>query len=183
MTAANKPSSRAKAGPLKDQEACSVATGLNELDSSPSLLLALLGQTAMRRLRAAHVAHGLNPRQLQVLALLNDRLAMSQGELGQVLRIDSSILVTLLNPLEASGYIARKRDPEDRRCHVVTLTRAGVRHLERAIEVQRVVESELFAGLTIEQLEQLRTLLLSVRAGLETHEESACSAIAADESC
>src|ERR1700674_4806110 len=87
---------------------------LEECRSSPALLLALLGQLAMRRLRDAHTADNLSPRQFQLLGLLHDHGSMGQGELGQTMETDPSILVTMLNPLEADGLIARQRDPEDR---------------------------------------------------------------------
>src|SRR3954453_3901951 len=95
---------------------------LEERRSSPGLLLALLGQQAMRRLRDAHTAHDLKPRQFQLLALPHEHGALGQGELGQMMGVDPSILVTLLNPLEAGGFVSRERDSVDRRRHVVTLT-------------------------------------------------------------
>src|SRR3954462_5614152 len=93
---------------------------LDEHRSSPGLLLALLGQEAMRRLRDAHTAHNLKPRQFQILGLLHDHGALAQRDLVQTMDVDPSILVTLLNPLEADGLVARERDPADRRRHVVT---------------------------------------------------------------
>jgi DNA-binding MarR family transcriptional regulator len=139
---------------------------LEERASSEGLLLALLGQHAMRRLRAAHTAHKLSPRQFHLLGLLHDRGAMSQRDLGTLMDIDPSILVTLLNPLEAEGYLSRERDEADRRRHVVVLTPAGGRQLDRAGQAQRDTEDELFAGLSDQQREQLRALLLAVRDGL-----------------
>ena len=58
----------------------------------------------MRRLREVH-AHNLNPRQFQLLGLLHDHGATGQGELGRTMAVDPSILVTLLNPLEADGLV------------------------------------------------------------------------------
>src|SRR3954464_11240261 len=84
---------------------------LDEHRSRPGLLLALLGQEAMRRLRAAHDAHSLKPRQFQVLGLLHDHGGLAQRELMHAMDVDPSILVTLLNPLEDEGLVARKRDP------------------------------------------------------------------------
>src|SRR3954453_15540617 len=83
---------------------------LDERASSEGLLLALLGQQAMRRLRAAHTAHNLSPRQFHLLGLLHDHGAMTQRDLGERMDVDPSILVTLLNPLEADGYLSRDRD-------------------------------------------------------------------------
>jgi DNA-binding MarR family transcriptional regulator len=133
---------------------------LEERATSEGLLLALLGQHAMRRLRAAHTEHKLSPRQFHLLGLLHDRGSMTQRELGTRMDVDPSILVTLLNPLEADGYLSRDRDPADRRRHVVTLTEAGERQLERAAQAQRHVENELFASLTSSQRDALRQLLL-----------------------
>src|SRR5829696_3361242 len=140
------------------------ARGLIEVRAtSEGLLLALLGQQAMRRLRATHTENKLSPRQFHLLGLLHDRGAMTQRELGTLLDVDPSILVTLLNPLEADGYLSRDRDPADRRRHVVTLSPAGERQLDRAAQAQRDAEDELFAGFSDPQREHLRKLLLVLR--------------------
>jgi DNA-binding MarR family transcriptional regulator len=135
--------------------------------TSPGLLLALLGHAAMRRLRAAHTAVGLTPRQFQLLGVLQDRGPMGQRELGEAMGIDPSILVTMLNPLEDGRLVKRARDPHDRRRHVVTLTAAGDRKLERAAAEQRAAEDELFSALGDEQREQLRGLLIVLRDAAE----------------
>jgi DNA-binding MarR family transcriptional regulator len=140
---------------------------LDERATSAGLLLALLGQQAMRRLRGAHDAQDLSPRQFHLLGLLHDRGAVTQGELGNLTGIAPSVLVQLLNPLEDDGRISRDRDPADRRRHVVTLTPAGKKHLDRAARAQREAEDELLASLTSNQREQLRELLLTLRDQFE----------------
>jgi DNA-binding MarR family transcriptional regulator len=136
---------------------------LEERRSSPGLLLALLGQAAMRTLRDAHTAHDLSPRQFQLLGLLHDQGATGQVELAQQMGIAASVLVNLLNPLEATGEISRERAPADRRRHIVTLTPGGERHLARAAQAQREAEDKLFAGLTDGQRGDLRALLVALR--------------------
>jgi DNA-binding MarR family transcriptional regulator len=149
---------------------------IEERATSEGLLLALLGQQAMRRLRAAHTEHKLSPRQFHVLGLLHDRGALTQRELGTLMDVDPSILVTLLNPLEADGYLSRERDADDRRRHVVTITRRGEQQLERAAQAQRDAEDELLAGLTKTQRAQLRRLLLILREQSTAAVETACTA-------
>ena len=119
---------------VASESSATKASVLQERRSSPGLLLALLGHVAMRRLRDAHTASHLSPRQFHLLGVLQDRGAMSQSELGHATGTDPSILVTMLNPLEADHLIARDRDPEDRRRHLVTLTASGEEHLDRASE-------------------------------------------------
>jgi DNA-binding MarR family transcriptional regulator len=166
MTAPTDPATTARAGILDDHR------------SSPGLLLALLGQEAMRRLRAAHTAHNLKPRQFQILGLLHDHGGLAQRELMQEMDVDPSILVTLLNPLEADGLVTRERDPSDRRRHLVTLTPAGERHLASASRAQKETEEALFASLDDDQREELRVLLVALRDGLVADTEGACSAAA-----
>jgi DNA-binding MarR family transcriptional regulator len=148
---------------------------LDERAASEGLLLALLGQHAMRRLRSAHAAHNLSPRQFHLLGLVHDRGAMTQRELGVVMDVDPSILVTLLNPLEAGGYLSRERDLADRRRHVVTLTPAGERQLANAALAQREAEDELLAGLTDVQRDQLRDVLLTLRDRLAVDQLAGCA--------
>jgi DNA-binding MarR family transcriptional regulator len=149
---------------------------LDEHRSSPGLLLALIGHEAMRRLRAAHTIHGLKPRQFQVLGLLHDHDDLAQRELMETMGIDPSILVTLLNPLEAEGLVSRERDPEDRRRHLVALTPAGEKKLVAASRAQKETEDELFDSLDQNQREQLRTLLATLRDALGTDPERVRSA-------
>ncbi len=139
---------------------------LEERRTSAGLLLALLGQEAMRRLRAAHAAVELSPRSFQLLGLLHDRGDMSQADLHETMSVDPSVLVQLLNPLEERGLVTRRRDARDRRRHVVALTAAGASQLERAATAQRAAEDELFAGLDVDQRRQLAELLLAMHDGV-----------------
>ncbi len=161
-----------------DQITTAPASILDEHRSRPGLLLALLGQEAMRRLRAAHTAHNLKPRQFQILGLLHDHGGLAQRELIQEMNVDPSILVTLLNPLEADGLVSRERDPADRRRHLVTLTPAGERALVSASSAQKKTEETLFASLDDKQREQLGALLIALRDGLAADTEGACGAAA-----
>jgi DNA-binding MarR family transcriptional regulator len=151
---------------------------LDEHRTRPGLLLALLGQEAMQRLRTAHTAHNLKPRQFQILGLLHDHGGLAQRDLVQTMDMAPSMLVTLLNPLEADGLVARERDPADRRRHLVTLTPAGERQLASASRAQKDTEDALFASLDNDQREQLRGLLLALSDGLAANPDSACTAAA-----
>jgi DNA-binding MarR family transcriptional regulator len=60
---------------------------------------------------------------------------------------------------------------------VVTIRPAGERHLSRAAQAQREAEEELFGGLTAEQREQLRGLLVALRdtiADVSCHAPGGC---------
>src|SRR3569833_1502957 len=144
-------------------------------------MLALLGAEAMRRLRDAHTAHGLTPRQFELLALLHDRGPLGQGELGQLMGVAPSILVTQLNPIEAEGLIVRERDRADRRRPVVALPAAGRARLRQASRAQHDVEDMLFAKLTDHQRWQLGQLLTLVRDELTGGDERCATSASLDE--
>ena len=134
--------------------------------NSLGLMLALLGRESMRRLREAHAAHGLTPRQFHILGLLHDQGPLAQSELATETDTAASVLVTQLNPLEAEGLVARTRDPRDRRRHVVMLTAAGTQILHAAAAAQHEVEDDLFSSLNDVQRGQLGQLLMRVRDDL-----------------
>jgi DNA-binding MarR family transcriptional regulator len=101
---------------------------------------------------------------LKQFALLGDLRdsdgAMPQQTLCGALHLDPNNLVLMLNEMEDAGYIERRRDPKDRRRHIVELTAAGRRALERAEKGMESVEDEVLAPLSPEQRVELRRLLL-----------------------
>ncbi|MDT0424120.1 MULTISPECIES: MarR family winged helix-turn-helix transcriptional regulator [unclassified Streptomyces] len=144
---------------------------VDEHRSRPGLMLALLGAEAMRRLRAAHQEHDLTPRQFELLGLLKDRGDLPQGEVGHLMGVAPSVLVTQLNPLEAEGLVERRRDASDRRRHVVALTETGHTRLVAASRAQYEAEDALFASLGTEERAELQRLLARVRDDLTGQEE------------
>jgi DNA-binding MarR family transcriptional regulator len=128
-----------------------------------SFLLARHGQVMNARLRQALSASGLSPRHAAVLLRLAHGGATSQQELIDALCIDASGLVALLNDLERDEVIVRRRDPADRRRHIVEITTRGtavVCDVERAIGE---VEREAFADLDAAEIARLQSLLARVR--------------------
>jgi len=104
---------------------------------------------------------GMRLKQYALLGDLRDSDgAMPQQTLCGALHLDPNNLVLMLNEMEEAGYIERRRDPEDRRRHIVELTAAGRRALERAEKGMEGVEDEVLAPLSTEQRVELRRLLL-----------------------
>ena len=57
--------------------------------------------------------------------MLRDHSPIPQQELGELLCVDANNLVLLLNDLEAREFAFRRRDPADRRRHLVEITDEG----------------------------------------------------------
>src|SRR5271156_2172872 len=98
-------------------------------------LLPLLDHLARVGRRAAEVSMspgGLRPRHLIALKLLGEQGPASQHWLPDALSLDPSNVVGLLNELEERGLITRRRDPADRRRHIVELSAKGADELALA---------------------------------------------------
>ncbi|HWX87611.1 MAG TPA: hypothetical protein VNX67_05510, partial [Solirubrobacteraceae bacterium] len=76
-------------------------------------------------------------------------------------------VVLLLNELEDRGHIARTRDPDDRRRHLVELTASGHRALKSAEKAQEGIEDEVLQGLDPEERAILWQLLTRALYGSE----------------
>jgi MarR family transcriptional regulator, lower aerobic nicotinate degradation pathway regulator len=111
------------------------------------------------RAESALEHHGLRPRHLVALTLLRDHGGISQQDLATALQIDKTNLVSLLNDLESSGFLARRRSPEDRRRHVVEITPSGAGRLREAEGALVAVEDDVLAALDAEERETLYRLL------------------------
>ncbi|MEV6654044.1 MarR family winged helix-turn-helix transcriptional regulator [Streptomyces sp. NPDC051219] len=132
-------------------------------------LLAQHGAIANSRMEHAFSLCGLTPRQAVTLMLLGKSGNMSQRGVAGALEVDPSVLCGILNDLESAQFVERRRDPADRRRHIVTITDAGSRVLAEAQEGIAEVEQELFADFTPEELKTLGNLLTRVRTSKSDH--------------
>src|ERR1035437_4569851 len=88
-------------------------------------LLDHLARVGRRAAETSMSPGGLRPRHLIALKLLSEHGAASQQGLAEALSLDPSNVVGLLNELEERGLITRRRDPADRRRHIVELSAGG----------------------------------------------------------
>ena len=136
---------------------------LDSASSRTGITLTVLGEAFQRQIRDVLAKHNLKPRQLRILDLLADRGPTGQRELAELMGIDHSVLVNLLNPLESGRLIKRERDTVDRRRHNVKISAAGQRRLEQADQAFRDAEDDFFEVLSAEEREQLHGLLGRLR--------------------
>lgn len=100
------------------------------------------------------------------LGYIREHPGTSQQELESGLFMDANSVVLLLNELETAQLSIRKRDPNDRRRHIVEITAAGRRALERADKARESLEDEVLGGLSADERKTLRSLLQRVLEGL-----------------
>ena len=69
------------------------------------------------------------------MMVLWEKESVTVKELGEALYLDSGTLTPLLKKMEAKGLITRRRSEADERSLIVTLTEAGDRLKEQAVQV------------------------------------------------
>lgn len=126
-------------------------------------LLARHGAITDRRIREAFGATGLTPRSGLALMHLAETGPISQQALIEVLGVDPSVMVGILNDLEDRGLAERRRDSADRRRHIVRITRSGTTLLTKVQRALAAVERDLFADLDDEEVARLHDLLGRIR--------------------
>lgn len=122
---------------------------VSTLDTDLSFLLARANAFSMVAANGALAPFGLKVRSFAVLFVLSADARPSQRELSELLRLDPSQVVALVDELEARGLVRREPDPTDRRAKVIHLTDGGRRLFERAqpaaLDAERALHSALSA--------------------------------------
>jgi DNA-binding MarR family transcriptional regulator len=141
-----------------------------ELLKSTPFLLKRLAWALKERSFGAFEASGLSPQHYAVLSLLDEQPREAQATIADALGYDRSLLVGLLDELEEKGLVERRRDPDDRRRHLVTLTAAGRKTYARLRATAKQLEEEFLAPLDAGERTTLHTLLLE----LAVHHDPRC---------
>jgi MarR family transcriptional regulator, transcriptional regulator for hemolysin len=98
-----------------------------------------------------------------VLISLKSRQLASQRELADAVGVQGATLSHHLNAMEAAGLVTRRRDPRNRRLHVVELTPDGNALFFRLRDVALGFDQRLRAGLSGQDVDQLEALLARLR--------------------
>src|SRR5439155_11314325 len=138
-----------------------------ELVASATFLLKRLGFSAKEQTMKAYEQTGLHPYHHGILTVLGERSSETQGAIADALGYDRGQLVGLLDELEERGLVERRRDPNDRRRHLVRLTPDGKRMLRRLRALAKQIDDEFLAPLSEKERANLHTLLLRLA---EKHE-------------
>jgi DNA-binding MarR family transcriptional regulator len=140
-----------------------------------TVLITRLARTMRRQFEQAVAPLGLRARHLVALTHLKDRGPSPQQTLIEVLGLDASNLVALLNELEDAALIVRSRDRSDRRRGIIELSPEGERLLMEVDRALEAVDDEILAALSLDERATLNDLLARAGAAgpLECDKEAA----------
>lgn len=137
------------------------------LDESLGWLLNNAARLMQRRFSAKLAPYKVTPPQWGVLVALWEQDGLSLSELAHRSFFDGPTMTGIVDRLEHSGLVERRRDSQDRRVISVYLTDAG-RALQSVLpSLSDETNQEAVAGLTEHQVQELRFLLQHIVRNLE----------------
>jgi MarR family transcriptional regulator for hemolysin len=101
-----------------------------------------------------------------VLISLKSQRLRNQRELAEAVGIREATLTHHLNTMDKQGWITRRRDPANRRVHLVELTEAGEAAFLRLRDAASAFDQRLRAGLSGDEVAQLEKLLSRLEANV-----------------
>lgn len=104
---------------------------------------------------------------LGALLLAGSDQKLSPTQLFRGLMLSSAGITSRLDRLEHRGYVKRSRHPSDRRGVLVSLTDAGRKVLEQAVDADAAGEQKLLSALTKQDRRALAVQLKKLLTGLE----------------
>jgi DNA-binding MarR family transcriptional regulator len=126
-------------------------------------------------LGAASSIHDFIESRLSIVGLSVPRLAALQrlvdaggslplGQLADRLACVKSNVTQLVDRLEAEGLVTRSPDPEDKRSRLAIITDTGRQIHQDGARIQRQVEEELFATLSVDDSQRLSEIIAKLKS-------------------
>ncbi|HUA29203.1 MAG TPA: MarR family transcriptional regulator [Streptosporangiaceae bacterium] len=101
-----------------------------------------------------------------VLISLKSQEPDNQRELARAVGIKEATLTHHLNAMEAQGLVTRRRDPANRRVHLVELTEAGEAAFVRLRDAAMAFDQRLRRGFSDDEIAGLEALLGRLEANV-----------------
>lgn len=140
------------------------------LTRSPSFQIERVRRATKDEVEKALAALGTTMREFWVLTCTLEHAA-SQTQLSELLAIDASDMVRLVDSLEAHGWVTRERDAADRRRQIVIPTKKGAKMHAQLAETVAAAEDRALDATTTKQLKQLRKLSEAIMTQPERAQE------------
>ena len=110
-----------------------------------------------------------------VLMSLKARPTANQRELAAAVGIQGATLTQHLNAMEIDGLLTRRRDPDNRRVHLVELTAAGEAAFHRMRAAAVDFDRPLRTNLDDNEVTHLRQLLRRLHHNVTEQEDPSCA--------
>jgi DNA-binding MarR family transcriptional regulator len=122
-------------------------------------LLVQLGAHVAREFAEQLAPLGVEPRHVGMLTRLAANEGKAQQVIGEMIGLNPTQMVFLVDELEDRGFVERRRNPADRRSYALYLTPAGRDMLASVQAAGRAHQARLGSPLSADDQKQLTSLL------------------------
>lgn len=125
-------------------------------------LIALTHQLTRKGLHEALRPLGIEARHFGLLTAIAAHGGLSQARLMELLGLDKSVVVLIVDDLERLGLAERRGNPTDRRAHAIHITKKGRKRTKAAQRTAEQLGRTVFAGLSPRDRKQFDELLKQI---------------------
>lgn len=145
-----------------------------DIEKSIGFLLSKAYQRGWSIMREEIEPYDLTPPQFALLSFLWQQDGLTQVELSEKGQIDRSTVGGLIDRLERSGLLERRKHPQDRRAYSIYLTEQG-KAMENVLSAcaERAL-AKLTCGLNEHEVKELRRMLVILRGDRRVYEIPSC---------
>ncbi len=138
----------------------------NKLNGNLGFIINVTARWMRIALEDALKEYNISPTQWLVLQGLYECEQATQSDLSKLISLDNATVTRQIDKLENDGLMARKRDPEDRRAHIVKLTAKGKRLLPKLEKISSDINSIAVKGLKKTEVKNLLTTLDHIKTNV-----------------
>lgn len=131
------------------------------LAKSPSFQIERVRRHTKDEVERTLADHGCSMREFWILTCVAGQ-PMSQRQLAELLLIDASDMVRIVDSLEDHGWVKRDRDPKDRRRQIVTATKKGSKALSSLSSDVAQAEDRALEASSQKQLKSIKKLAQAI---------------------
>lgn len=112
--------------------------------------------------------YGMSGGQWRTIAALAYRDGLSQREVADLISLDSSTLVPIIDKLEQNGFVKRQPDPKDRRNKRIFLTEKSQSIIDSIVDAALNLRKAVYKDISARDMDIAKTVLRKVNENAES---------------
>jgi len=112
--------------------------------------------------------YGLSGGQWRVIGAIAVKSGISQKEVAEIISLDTSTLVPIIDRLEHNGLVRRETNPNDRRNNSIFLTEKSESILDSIVNAVLNLRKSVYKDISVRDIEITKTVLKKLIANAES---------------
>lgn len=109
--------------------------------------------------------YDIGSREYGILLTIHQYALLTQLKIGELNKVDRTTIGQLVDLLERKDFVARQKNPKDRRQNLLVLTKTGRSLVEEMWQEMKEIEKDVLKHLSAKQKETLLTMVKAIKKG------------------